>query len=433
MILFFGYYPPLMELMVLFKSDRLGRAAAHLRDEGLTPRSSPLHSVVSTKATPPSLPDTAISSPTTQTRYQEKITLGPHSERGDEFDYDDVDDDNVPTPRKDFRKSLDQQFRNTTSLFHALTSPTSARRHSSAGLAAQIAINSYRSYKNASNGRTSVGGLVASTSFDASNNNNNSFIADEQEPGGLLETSFIIDDVVSIKPEFSSGTCSFDSLALADLNDTKRNAASPASPRVLTPLKPVSAASKPPTPKSFSLSGEYTSPLSAVPLNKRVSSPAGRSYSTTPSKRVTINNDRKSLSEFDPLATFPRDWMMQFESPVANNSNGPLSTPSSNQQGFQHHSATPPQSLLDSIVPIATPNSMLKYSERDFQDMKQMIKASFEKEFDVAQLEIQELTLNADNLRAENMRMKETLNQWEQAVKQMISNYWLLLHQLEIF
>lgn len=111
--------------------------------------------------------------------------------------------------------------------------------------------------------------------------------------------------------------------------------------------------SSPAKTKSISSSSEYTSPIASPPNTKQPS----QSYD--------------DLREFDPLV--PKDWMMSFndngnnmmsfDSPVnqqRNNSNTPSVKTNNNQS----------TSLLDSLDPLSTPKSLVRFSERDVEEMK---------------------------------------------------------------
>jgi chromosome segregation ATPase len=75
------------------------------------------------------------------------------------------------------------------------------------------------------------------------------------------------------------------------------------------------------------------------------------------------------VTEFDPLSV--DDWNLQFDK--------------------KELSKTPVKSLIDYQLPLASPNSVVKYTQKDLDNLKKDLEAKFNKEFEVAQLEIQEM------------------------------------------
>ena len=73
---------------------------------------------------------------------------------------------------------------------------------------------------------------------------------------------------------------------------------------------------------------------------------------------ISSSNDTLNdlVSEFDPIAK--DDWMLHFESPIK--SNNIVNKPSE----------TPIKSLIDDLIPIATPNSIVKYTQKDLDNLK---------------------------------------------------------------
>ena len=78
------------------------------------------------------------------------------------------------------------------------------------------------------------------------------------------------------------------------------------------------------------------------------------------------------VGEFDPIGK--DDWMLQFDSPKCSTEN-----------------KTPIKSLIDLQLPLTTPNSVVKYTQKDMDKLKSDLENKFIKEFEVAQLEIQEM------------------------------------------
>ncbi|KAK6096639.1 hypothetical protein MT418_003466 [Batrachochytrium dendrobatidis] len=266
----------------------------------------------------------------------------------------------------------------------------------------------------------------------------------EQAPLDLLEASFAEDLATVVRPSLMS-------LSLSSLSSMD-GAALVHPSGVSSPQQRQHVSTKMPTPlkQVLSLSDELASPTKTEShhLNNHIGALYERSRSlslSTPSKssspmnadippsfnskqteassqhaiesehkhhRTPITSRTSQISEFDPIGTIPQDWMMRFESPAAASASVKYGT---------HVSSTPIQSLLDVVVPISTPNSILKFSQRDLDEQRQRLQKNFENEFEVAQLEIQDLTLSSQNLERENQKMKDTLKQWEQAVKLMIT------------
>ncbi|KAJ3080077.1 Transforming acidic coiled-coil-containing protein 3 [Quaeritorhiza haematococci] len=177
----------------------------------------------------------------------------------------------------------------------------------------------------------------------------------------------------------------------------------------------------------------------AVDVTTISDSPA-RVLSTPSVRRSTSTNDY--LAEFDPLKK--GDWMMSFETPAPNHvsSSAPLAsslqTPTANStrsgggtggSGWSKTRSsllslgTPPLvvSLLDTQNEIATPTSILKYSEKDMDAARRNVRDQCDKEFELAQLEIQESNQERLRLMEENEKLKSTLQEWEVAMKNMIA------------
>lgn len=144
----------------------------------------------------------------------------------------------------------------------------------------------------------------------------------------------------------------------------------------------------------------------------------------TPSKfnpsqgELNANEDKatfqtRNMNEFDPL--IPKDWMMSFDSPNAQRAIHKSPRP------LRSISQTPNrQSLLDSIEPMASPRSILKYNEHQLEIVRKEMQCGFDKEFGIAQVEISELSSRVKDLEEENRRVKLTLGDWERAVGKMI-------------
>jgi hypothetical protein len=135
-----------------------------------------------------------------------------------------------------------------------------------------------------------------------------------------------------------------------------------------------------------------------------------------------------STSEFDPLV--PKDWMMSFDSPAPLSKsesmaslkpNGLLGTPTVSSSRSTIHASTNGASLIDAFEPMSTPKSSLKYSQRDLDMMKNDLSASFDQEFQLAQTEIADLTTKLEKKEVEMNKIRDTLADWEKAVKSMIS------------
>lgn len=104
---------------------------------------------------------------------------------------------------------------------------------------------------------------------------------------------------------------------------------------------------------------------------------------STPQPQQRILDE--TIAAFDPLIPIPTDWMMSFNSPSSNIAPSRSSNSSSASTNVNAlttiSSATPAMmppatpvngmSLLDIINVVATPNSVLKYSEKDIERLKQ--------------------------------------------------------------
>ncbi|KAJ3045191.1 hypothetical protein HDV00_011061 [Rhizophlyctis rosea] len=154
--------------------------------------------------------------------------------------------------------------------------------------------------------------------------------------------------------------------------------------------------------------------------------------------------DSAAIAEFDPLVPIPKDWMMTFESPHPFLSNSSLQPSSgSGLSPAQQHGASrspvrssggdqqpsngwmaksPPLSLLDALSnDFVTPNSQVRFSQKDVDEIKGNLTAKFEKEFELAQLEIQDLEAKRAKATEQQKEFQRTLAEWEQAMKVMIS------------
>lgn len=109
-----------------------------------------------------------------------------------------------------------------------------------------------------------------------------------------------------------------------------------------------------------------------------------------------------------PELIIPKDWMMSFDSPHKVKSKPTLETKT--------------YSLIDADEPLLSPKSILKYTERDLENRLSLLKNQFEKESQMSQEEIQDLILIQKKLEAENIKMKDTLFDWEKAIQTMIQD-----------
>lgn len=81
-----------------------------------------------------------------------------------------------------------------------------------------------------------------------------------------------------------------------------------------------------------------------------------------PDTLVTGDKKRKDVSEFDPLDS--QDWMLRFDTPKKESrSDEEVALVDKRKQ-------TPVRSLIDDFGPLATPNSMVKYTQRDVDRLK---------------------------------------------------------------
>lgn len=132
-----------------------------------------------------------------------------------------------------------------------------------------------------------------------------------------------------------------------------------------------------------------------------------------------------SFSEFDPLSkqnsNSPKlDWMMTFESPSNNVSSKTHSNVAKTQLKTPKYTIAA-ESLLDIPEQMLTPRSQLKFTKKDLEAVEARMVANFNNEFQLALGEVQEARETNTVLLKENRGMRETLVQWEKAVKIMIS------------
>ncbi|KAJ3403392.1 hypothetical protein HDV05_007835, partial [Chytridiales sp. JEL 0842] len=143
----------------------------------------------------------------------------------------------------------------------------------------------------------------------------------------------------------------------------------------------------------------------------------------TPTQQQVSTKPTSNLVEFDPLATVNRPnknagALLTFETP------GPLhafnATATKNEGAKEEVKTFGGASLLDVQNLFATPKSALKYSERDMGALRAEMTAKFEKEFELAQMEIQELEAQRAKAVEERRRIEGTLKEWEVFMKGMI-------------
>ncbi|KAJ3107540.1 RING-box protein 1A [Phlyctochytrium planicorne] len=161
-------------------------------------------------------------------------------------------------------------------------------------------------------------------------------------------------------------------------------------------------------------------------------------------RRESARNEEGS-KEFDPNASI---WIMAFDSPPKDKGEGrensekeggtarkvkrnilgvpPMAGTGSildEMTGTPEKStyATPATSLLDMQNVFSTPQSIPKYTERDIERLKSQMTAKFEKEFELAQLEIQELESKRVEAVESTRKMQGTLNEWEKFIKETIA------------
>ncbi|KAI8919951.1 hypothetical protein DFJ77DRAFT_450598 [Powellomyces hirtus] len=105
--------------------------------------------------------------------------------------------------------------------------------------------------------------------------------------------------------------------------------------------------------------------------------------------------DAKAMAEFDPLVPVPNDWFMRFETPEAAQAALAVFSPAQQQSpvpyrvpssGVSHVSRSASGSsysnqtisLLDSAIECPTPRSIMKYSERDMEQLTQRLHSKAE-------------------------------------------------------
>ncbi|KAJ3112509.1 hypothetical protein HDU96_004490 [Phlyctochytrium bullatum] len=135
--------------------------------------------------------------------------------------------------------------------------------------------------------------------------------------------------------------------------------------------------------------------------------------------------------EIDPNASI---WIMAFDSPPkgkdgSNRTNAkkavlgipPLAKPNILDELENERQSPKTVSLLDMQNVFSTPQSIPKYTERDMERLKTQLTAQFEKEFEIIQLEIQELESKRAHALESNRKLQATLADWEKFIRETIA------------
>ena len=112
--------------------------------------------------------------------------------------------------------------------------------------------------------------------------------------------------------------------------------------------------------------------------------------------------------QFDPLTS--KDWMMSFDSPK-----------SKAQKNYRMSMGTHVPSLLDSLEPIASPRSIVKYTQRDIDIVKDAMTVDYENQLLKVRQDMQQVGKMLQTSEGEKVKLKNTLNDWEKAVKAMVA------------
>jgi hypothetical protein len=131
-------------------------------------------------------------------------------------------------------------------------------------------------------------------------------------------------------------------------------------------------------------------------------SPVAKAAEPFPNEPIYQNN--RAI----PDLIIPKDWMMSFDSP-----HKVKSKPTIEPKIF---------SLIDTDEPMLSPKSILKYNERDLEKRISLLKIQYEKESQMSQDEILDQLQTQKKLEAENIKMKDTLFDWEKAIQTMIQD-----------
>ncbi len=127
---------------------------------------------------------------------------------------------------------------------------------------------------------------------------------------------------------------------------------------------------------------------------------------TPKSPEFDLEEIQKPLSliqqEFDPL----KDWIISFDSPQKQ-------LPQKQEIPLENNT----QTLLD-IEPVTAKTFL--FTQKDLDDQKAILEKNFNVELQLAQNEIKDLFKKQQELNAENCGIKDTLAEWEKAVKIMI-------------
>ncbi|KAJ3235648.1 Transforming acidic coiled-coil-containing protein 3 [Chytriomyces hyalinus] len=99
----------------------------------------------------------------------------------------------------------------------------------------------------------------------------------------------------------------------------------------------------------------------------------------------------------------------------------PLLLPQQQQQRPQNILPPPTTSMYELHSVFSTPSSQPKYSERDMSAIRMEITLKFEREFELAQLEIQDLERQRNQALEGTRKIQKTLKEWEAFMKEMIA------------
>ena len=134
----------------------------------------------------------------------------------------------------------------------------------------------------------------------------------------------------------------------------------------------------------------------------------------SPSLNFMDDNERSirgftpnTKEQFDPLTS--KDWMMSFDSPR-----------SKDTKNYRMSMGTHVPSLLDSLEPIASPRSIVKYTQRDIDTVRDGIMVEYENQLTKMRLDMQQVAKTLATSEQERLKLKDTLNDWEKAVKAMV-------------
>ncbi|KAI9347640.1 transforming acidic coiled-coil-containing protein-domain containing protein [Obelidium mucronatum] len=136
-----------------------------------------------------------------------------------------------------------------------------------------------------------------------------------------------------------------------------------------------------------------------------------------------VNSATSLNSHYNPAST-PTAGLSRYSSGMMNRRSNSTATTESINGGNANGPGTksaPTAAMYELHSVFSTPNSVPKYSERDVSIVRNELTMKFEKEFELLQLEIQDLDTRRIDSEASKKRMEKTLQEWEHFMKELIA------------